>query len=165
MRQIVKHRQCQADAWSMPGEAAAAAGVVVSLADYLAVQAGTLASPAPAGAALGVQLEPADDEAQLLPFAAQLQLVVVNFPKSAEGRGYTQGRMLRERYGYCGELRAAGAVLLDQVFLLARCGFDAFDMAPGENLTLAATELDRFSVAYQTVVGTVVQPHRRGQVG
>jgi uncharacterized protein (DUF934 family) len=149
----------------MPGEAAAAAGVVVSLADYLAVQAGTLASPAAVGAALGVQLEPADDEAQLLPFAAQLQLVVVNFPKSAEGRGYTQGRMLRERYGYRGELRACGAVFLDQVFLLARCGFDAFDMAPGENLTLAAAELDRFSVAYQTVVGTVVQPHRRGQVG
>jgi uncharacterized protein (DUF934 family) len=163
MRQIVKHRQCQADLWSMPGEEPAAAGVVLSLADYLAVQAGTLPSPVGAGAALGVQLEPADDEAQLAPFAAHLPLVVVNFPKSTEGRGYTQGRMLRERHGFGGELRARGAVLLDQVFLLARCGSDAFEMAEGQNLTLAAAELDRFSVAYQTAVGTVVQPLRRGQ--
>ena len=145
----------------MPGEESVSRSVVLTLADYLAVQAGTLASPVP-GAALGVQLEPADDEAQLAPFAAQLPLVVVHFPKSAEGRGYTQGRLLRERYGFGGELRARGAVYLDQVFLLARCGFDAFDMAPGENLALAAAELDRFSVAYQTAVGTVVQPHRRG---
>ena len=164
MRQVVKQRQCQADAWSMPGEPASAHGVVVSLADYLAVQAGTLASPAAAGVPLGVLLQPADDQAVLAPFVANLALVVVHFPKSGEGRGYTQGRLLRERHGYRGELRANGAVLLDQVFLLGRCGFDAFEMAPGENTQRAIAELDRFSVAYQAAVGTVVQPLRRGQV-
>jgi uncharacterized protein (DUF934 family) len=61
----------------------------------------------------------------------------VEFAKSGEGRGFSQARMLRERYGYEGELRARGALGRDQLFFLARCGFDAFDLHLGEDLEAA----------------------------
>ena len=42
------------------------------------------------------------------------------------------GRLLRERFGYQGEIRAIGDVLHDQLFLMARCGFDAFALKGGQ---------------------------------
>ena len=56
-----------------------------------------------------------------------LDLVALNFPAFADGRGFTSGRILRERYGFRGQIRATGAFILDQIDLLRRCGFDAFD--------------------------------------
>jgi uncharacterized protein (DUF934 family) len=165
MRQIIKDRQVVADDWTYAGSEEAAAGkrVVLPLSDYLAVRAGG-PSPVP-GAQLAVKLLPADDEETLRPYLAELPLIVVEFPSSAEGRGYTQGRLLRERLGFRGELRAAGGVHLDQMYFLARCGFDAFDLAAGEKLDLALAELQRFSVAYQDSAGSLVHPRRRFDAG
>ncbi len=165
MRQIIKDRQVVADDWTYADkeEAAGAARVVLPLADYLAVRAGG-EGPAP-GAQLAVKLLPADDEAALKPYLADLPLIVVEFPSTVEGRGYTQARLLRERMGYQGELRAAGGVRLDQVFLLARCGFNAFDLAAGEKLEPAIAELERFSVAYQDGAGPLTHPRRRYDTG
>ena len=56
-----------------------------------------------------------------------VQLVVLNFPKFTDGRAYSQARLLRERLGYTGELRATGVVLRDQLPFLLRCGFDSFE--------------------------------------
>ena len=56
-----------------------------------------------------------------------LDLVALNFPAFADGRGFTSGRILRERYGFRGQIRATGVFILDQIDLLRRCGFDAFD--------------------------------------
>src|SRR5476649_2735616 len=56
-----------------------------------------------------------------------VKLVVLEFPKFTDGRAYSQARILRERLGYTGELRASGAVFLDQLPFLLRCGFDAFE--------------------------------------
>ncbi len=56
-----------------------------------------------------------------------LDLVALNFPAFADGRGFTSGRVLRERYGFRGQIRATGAFILDQIDLLRRCGFDAFE--------------------------------------
>ncbi len=161
MRQIIKDRQLAANDWvdAASDAAATAPHVVLGLADYVAVRNGG-ASPVP-GAQLAVKLLPADDAAQLKPYLSDLSLIVVFFPGTAEGRGYTQGRLLRERHGYAGELRAAGGVRVDQVFLLARCGFNAFDLADGENLAGGLRELERFSVAYQDGAGTLVHPRRR----
>ena len=48
------------------------------------------------------------------------------------------------------ELRAVGAaVKRDLIFALARCGFDAFEVAPGEDLEECARALGRYTVAYQ----------------
>ena len=162
MRQIIKSKQLLADEWPLPGEEAGSSGAVrLTLIDYLAWRGGAVQAAVPAGARVSVRLEPADDEADLLPYLGQLPLIDVHFPKSAEGRGYTQGRMLRERHGYTGELRASGAVFIDQIYLLARCGFDSFELAEGQDPQAIIAELHRFSVAYQPMVDGLTQPLRR----
>lgn len=57
--------------------------------------------------------------------AKQFASIVVEFPAFTDGRGYSYARLLRERYGYEGELRARGDILTDQVAYFFRCGFDA----------------------------------------
>lgn len=99
----------------------------------------------------GVLLKPEDQDFDpLVPWLAKLPLIAIHFGSSGEGRGYTLGRLLRERHAYLGELRAVGVVRVDQIFFLARCGFDAFDLSDGEDATLAIAQLERFSVAYQS---------------
>jgi len=78
-----------------------------------------------------------------------VELVVLQFPKFTDGRAYTQARLLRERLGYTGELRASGAVYIDQIPFMLRCGFDSFASAQkgfSEALDKART---LFSVVYQ----------------
>jgi uncharacterized protein (DUF934 family) len=80
-----------------------------------------------------------------------INLAVLDFPKFTDGRAYSQARLLRERLGYQGELRASGAVFLDQLPFLLRCGFDSFESDQtgfGEALARART---LFSVVYQPV--------------
>ncbi len=96
-----------------------------------------------------VVLDPAADLGALSGQLARLKVIAVNFPKYGDGRGYSIGRLLRERYGYRGELRAVGAVARDHLQLLARCGFDAFQLREGEDPREALGGLDDFSVAYQ----------------
>jgi uncharacterized protein (DUF934 family) len=77
--------------------------------------------------------------------------------------------LLRQRYGYQGEIRAVGpAVKQDLLFFMVRCGFDAFELAPGENLAEARQALRRFTLAYQPAVprGAVREPRftARGQL-
>lgn len=81
--------------------------------------------------AAAVRIEPGDDARLLLPFLDRLALVEVNFPSFSDGRGYSAARILREA-GYTGELRAVGAVLIDQLSHMRRCGFDSF--APDKRL-------------------------------
>ncbi|MCA9626053.1 MAG: DUF934 domain-containing protein, partial [Myxococcales bacterium] len=78
-----------------------------------------------------------------------LDIICVEFPKFTDGRGYTTGRLLRDRYGYTKELRAVGHVLQDQLFYMARCGYDSFALAPGKNLERALDGFADFSVSYQ----------------
>ncbi len=81
--------------------------------------------------AAAVRIEPGDDARLLLPFLDRLALVEVNFPVFGDGRGYSAARILREA-GYTGELRAVGAVLIDLLSHMRRCGFDSF--APDKRL-------------------------------
>ena len=55
-------------------------------------------------------------------------LIALEFPKFRDGRAYSYARLLRERYGFKGELRAVGDVLMEQLFFMLRTGFDAFDI-------------------------------------
>ncbi len=85
----------------------------------------------------------------LAPEIDRLKLIVLNFPKFTDGRAYSQARLLRERLGYRGELRATGAVLRDQLPFLLRCGFDSFESdQPGFAEALAKART-LFSVVYQ----------------
>ncbi len=61
----------------------------------------------------------------VVPLLERLDLVVVEFPKFRDGRGFTVARALRERHGFKGDIRAVGHVLPDQFAALVRCGFSS----------------------------------------
>ncbi|WP_136246688.1 DUF934 domain-containing protein [Halomonas borealis] len=76
-------------------------------------------------------------------------LVAIDFPKFTDGRGYSIARLLRERHGYSGQVRAIGDVLIDQLFYLSRCGFDAFSLREDQVIEDALNALNTFSRSYQ----------------
>ncbi|HUQ75201.1 MAG TPA: DUF934 domain-containing protein [Burkholderiales bacterium] len=96
-----------------------------------------------------VRLEPTDDPASIvarLPGAARVE---VHFPKFGDGRGFSIGRLLRERHAYQGELRAVGHITRDHLLYLERCGFDAFELRAGEDPVEALAGFEAFSASYQ----------------
>lgn len=94
------------------------------------------------------RLKPGDAVETLVPQFGSLKSIAIEFTGPSEGRGYTQARVLRERYGFTGELRAVGHVKRDQVLFLARCGFDSFELAEGETAAGALESLNLFTSAY-----------------
>jgi uncharacterized protein (DUF934 family) len=147
MRRILRRREIVADDWVHLGEGAAdGAALIVPLAELRKDPARWWQWPG----RLGVRITPVDRVEELAEELPRLDLVAVEFPSPVDGRGYSQGRLLRERLGFRGELRAVGAgVRQDQVFLLARCGFDAIELAAGEDADGACRSLQRYDVAYQ----------------
>ena len=106
-----------------------------------------------------VRLEPADDPASIsLEGVARVE---VNFPKFGDGRGYSIARLLRERHGYRGELRAVGHITRDLLFFLESCGFDAFELREGENPHEALAAFEDFSESYQASVTRPLPLFRR----
>jgi uncharacterized protein (DUF934 family) len=103
---------------------------------------------------VGVLLAPDDEPAGLADDLAALPVVAVDFPQFTDGRGYSTARLLRERYGYHGELRAVGDVLRDQLFALAECGFDAFDVRADRDPAAALAGLDDFATVYASTART-----------
>ena len=87
--------------------------------------------------------------AELAPYLGRIATVALVFPGFRDGRGYSQARILRERYGYKGELRATGQVLRDQFLLLLRAGFDSFDVTKDADAIAFADSIRRFDVFYQ----------------
>jgi uncharacterized protein (DUF934 family) len=83
---------------------------------------------------------------------AAAPLIAIDFPKFTDGRGYSLARLLRERYGFDGEIRAVGDVLVDQAFFLTRCGFNALSLRQDQWLEDALRALNAFSRAYQPAV-------------
>jgi uncharacterized protein (DUF934 family) len=86
---------------------------------------------------------------ELEPWLNGLAVVALVFPKFRDGRAYSQARLLRERYGFRGELRATGDVLRDQFQFLVRAGFDAFEVKKPADAPVFAEAAARFSVFYQ----------------
>jgi uncharacterized protein (DUF934 family) len=97
---------------------------------------------------LGVLLAPASEVERLAPDLSRLALIAAEFTGPGEGRGYSQGRLLRERLNFGGELRASGYVRQDQLFFMARCGFNSFELNESD-FESAAVALSTFSAAYQ----------------
>jgi uncharacterized protein (DUF934 family) len=88
--------------------------------------------------------------AELAPYLERLAVVALVFPNFKDGRAYSQARLLRERYGYHGELRATGQILRDQFLFLVRAGFDAFEVAKSGEAEAFAAAIARYSVFYQS---------------
>ena len=110
-----------------------------------------------------LRLEPQDDLSVVTERIVSAARIEVNFPKFGDGRGFSLARLLRERHGYKGELRAVGEVARDHLYYMEQCGFDAFLLRDGEDVEEALAAFDDFSEAYQA---TAAQPlplfRRRG---
>lgn len=119
--------------------------ILVSPARWLS-EAGSLRSR---DGKVGVVVQPGDDVLTLAGTLDDVALVAVAFPKFTDGRGYSSARLVRDRLGYTGELRAVGHVLPDQVFYMRRVGFDALELADGKSADTAIAQLKEFSVTYQ----------------
>jgi len=150
-RQLLRNGQVVTDDWRYLLELEAA-GVDTAIVPALIVPLARWTSERDHWAAhpgrLGVVLQPADKVEQLGDVIERFDLIAAEFPGPTDGRGYTQGRLLRERYRFSGELRAAGYVRRDQLFYLARCGFNSFEL-PDDQLATAMTAFETFSAEYQ----------------
>jgi uncharacterized protein (DUF934 family) len=115
------------DAWReiAEGDDAPPAGhVILPLDWWLAEREAFSGSNAP----LGLRIEPGAPIEAYAQDIHRFAVIALAFPKFGDGRAFSTARLLRERYGYRGELRAVGDVLIDHIQMMERCGFDAFDI-------------------------------------
>lgn len=98
---------------------------------------------------LGVVLEPTNAVGDVLPFLNHLQIIVLIFEVFADGRAFSQARLLRDRHAYGGDIRAVGDVLCDQLGFMKRNGFNQFQLAEGEDTELAFGLFGDISLTYQ----------------
>jgi len=117
--------------------------IVVSLKRFLAQRDDLLARNTP----VGVLLQPADRLEPISADLSRLAVLVLAFPKFADGRGFSLARLARERYGFARELRAVGDILFDRVAYMLRCGFDSLDISNGP--TLAALQAGQVPVSHE----------------
>ncbi len=149
---IIRNRTIQTDEWRLSPElggesdASAAAGPLIVSLPHLIEDAEALLDR---DSEIGVMLKPDDDLAEAEPYLSRLALVAIEFPKFNEGRGYSQARLLRNRYRFRGEIRAVGDVSRDRLAFLERCGFNAFVLRPGESLEAALPAFSEISLRYQ----------------
>ena len=157
--QIIKDREVVEDNWQhLDDEADIVAGdITVSYARWLD-QKDILASHK---GGLGIRLCGDDDLEAIVADLDKFSLIVVVFPAFTDGRGYSYARLLRDRHGYTGEIRAQGDVLHDQLYYMTQCGINSFELANPNRLTNALAALDDFSENYQTTVDKPDPLYRR----
>ncbi|WP_370978642.1 DUF934 domain-containing protein [Agaribacterium sp. ZY112] len=85
----------------------------------------------------------------LRPVLAKLTLIALNFAAFADGRSFSQARILRDQLEYQGELRAVGAFIQDQLFFLRRCGVDSYSVADDADVESMQASLNDFTETYQ----------------
>lgn len=165
MARIIKDRRIVEDRWhivkpandgafpSLPDDA----DIIMPLKLWL-VRKGMLAQRT---GRTGVWLDSHQEPELLAADAASLPLIAVNFPRFADGRGYSIARLLRERCAFRGELRAIGDVLRDQIYYMHRCGFNAFDVRADKSIEDALDAFSDFSDSYQTSVDQPIPYFRR----
>ena len=154
MAQLIKHGIATTDSWQIldlaagesPETVALPEGdVIFPLAVWQARKDEIVSRPT-----IGLLLQPADRVEDVAGELASFNLIAVNFPKFVDGRGYSTAALLRQRYGYTGELRAVGDVLHDQLFFMRRVGFDSYALKDGKSLDYAITAgFKPFTEAYQ----------------
>jgi uncharacterized protein (DUF934 family) len=101
------------------------------------------------GAPLGLRLGAADAVDSLADQLGAFELIVLDMAAFTDGRVFSQARLLRERFGYRGELRARGDFIRDQMFFLSRVGVNAFEFPEGTDINDKLKAFGEFSVTYQ----------------
>jgi uncharacterized protein (DUF934 family) len=165
MALIIKDRNVETDTWLLLEIAAegafppvpATGDIIVPLAVWQAQRSELLARPG----RLGVWLDSHEEPAAIAGDLERFGVVAIKFPKFTDGRGYSNALLLRDRYGYKGELRAIGDVFRDQLFQLASCGFNAFALREREDPQDALAAFSEFSEIYQATVECPVPLFRR----
>lgn len=166
MPRIIKDSQIIDDAWHVLKLAEGDAPESVSLPEGdlivpLSVWQARKAELLGRGHELGVWLDSHEGPEAIAADLAHFTVIAVNFPKFTDGRGYSTGRVLRERHGYTGELRAIGDVLQDQLFFMKRCGFNAYAVRADKDIESALVGLRAFSETYQASVDQPLPLFRR----
>ncbi len=165
--QIIKHKTVVEDDWQVlhlseadtPESVVIPAGKVLVPLQVWQAQRDILL----ARSDLGVWLNSEQRAETLQADIEKFSLIAVNFPKFADGRGYTLAYHLRVRLGYRGELRAIGDVLCDQLFYMQRVGFDAFAVRADKDIHQALHSLSDFSLSYQASADVAQPLFRRVQ--
>ena len=98
---------------------------------------------------VGIWFDSDEEPEQYEEALASFEVIAVNFPVFTDGRGYSIAWLIRERFGFQGELRAIGDVLIDQLFYMKRCGFNSFDLREDQNPEDAKQTINSFDVVYQ----------------
>lgn len=146
---LIKDRQLSEDSWLYIEDGAPVpsdGGAIVSLERWRVEREQLSGRNTP----IGVRLEADTAAESLSEDVDRLDLIAVPFDQFKDGRGYSTARLLRERFGFTGELRAVGNVLRDQLAFLERCGFDSFEYAGGTEAAEALNAFDEIGVVYQT---------------
>jgi uncharacterized protein (DUF934 family) len=165
MATLIKDRRIAADSWQRlsAGSDGALPGlpeqgeVIVPLALWLARRSELLERPG----RLGLWLDSHEAPEAVAADVGRFAVIAVNFPKYQDGRGFSIARLLRERFGYKGELRAVGHITRDHLYYMAGCGFNAFELREGEDAQESLAALDAFSESYQSSVTRPVPLFRR----
>jgi uncharacterized protein (DUF934 family) len=154
--QVIRNRAVINDHWRhLPDDAALNAtgkdvGIIVSLPRWQRDRQALLGC----GASLGLRLSSADALEPLVRDLGCLKVIALTFSVFTDGRGYSQARLLRQRYGYRGEIRAVGDFLADQAAFLERCGVNAFEIPAGQAIRQILKAFAEISIAYQPAADT-----------
>jgi len=145
---IIKNRRVVDDEWirieneeSIPDEG----NVIVPLARWLANPVFFADRPGKAGVCVSAE----DSVDELIPYIHLWPVIAIEFREFNDGRGHSQARLLREKLAYRGELRAVGDIRRDQVFYLARCGIDVFELRAGVEPGDVLRGFEDFTLTYQ----------------
>jgi uncharacterized protein (DUF934 family) len=145
---LIKIDEIVADPWTSLGDEDAlpeGAPAIVGLERWQAERETLARRNAP----LGIRLRADQPPKEIAEDLDRFGVIALEFPSFGDGRAYSYARLLRERYGYRGELRAVGQVLRDQALFMRRCGFDAFEVADGTSAAGWREALGEVSVFYQ----------------
>lgn len=126
---------------------------ILPLASWRAALANKTDQPIEAGVAISaVEIDAVLDDT-----IARAPLIVIAVAKFTDGRAYSLARRMREAFAYSGELRASGDVLLDQIPLLERCGFDSFEISDAATLrALERGHRPALTLAYQPAARSTI---------
>lgn len=145
--QLIKNGNFIADSWTHAGDddTLPEGPAIVSLARWQKEQNALIARGLP----LGVRLKSGEEPSLIAEHLGHFDVVALEFPAYRNGRAYSYARLLRERYGYKGEVRAVGNVLRDQFFYMVRCGFDALEVASTITPEIYRESVGAFTYTYQ----------------
>ena len=113
------------------------------------------AALATGGLSIGVVIPNTEDVTAAWPEIKDRPVLALHWPAVGDGRAYSQARLLRERFGFKGELRATGEVTRDLLQLMHRCGINAFELRADQDIEDCLRAFNDFSIAYQNPTGSL----------